>query len=211
MLAGLRRTLFLNLGICAVITVIVLAVVAYTLNIYQGRLESMATTDKLTGLLNRQAFDLVFEQAVKEIERSSVPLSILLFDIDRFKTVNDGLGHLIGDSLIAAIGKAARDSVRAADVVCRWGGDEFLVLLKDCRTADALAIAEKLRERVKAARIWGGEGWVMATVSLGTAEYRKGESRAELLARADKALYQAKSEGRDRTGAGGEPTSRETP
>lgn len=194
-IAGPRRTLMANLAVCLVITVVVLMAVGYVVNVFQRRLERMATTDKLTGLANRQAFELIYTQAIREVERSGQPLSILLFDVDRFKRVNDRHGHPVGDRVLAAVAEAARESLRAVDAVCRWGGEEFLVLLKDCRIDDAHALAEKVRERIATLRVDDVE----VTVSLGVAEYRPGDSRNGLVARADRALYAAKERGRNRT------------
>ena len=194
-IAGARRTLIINLAICAVITTIVMAAVGMVLNIYQGRLERMATTDKLTGLANRQAFDLVFAQALRETERSGEPLSVILFDIDRFKDINDRMGHIAGDRVIVAVAETARDSLRAADAICRWGGEEFLVLLKNCGIADANALAEKLRESVAIDSVKD----IPVTISLGVAEYQAGDTHSRLVARADQAMYAAKGAGRNRT------------
>ena len=194
----LRAALFGNLTISFIVTLVVLLVAGYTVNRYQTRLEEMATTDKLSGLMNRQALDLVFRQAVRDLQRREAPLSAILLDVDHFKEVNDRLGHLAGDRVIAALAERLRESVRESDVIGRWGGEEFLVLLKNCDLAQAMTVAEKIRTAM-ASRDFVTEGvtWPV-TVSLGVAQFRPGESEDSLVGRADAALYRAKSEGRNR-------------
>jgi diguanylate cyclase (GGDEF)-like protein len=109
------------------------------------RLELIAGTDTLTGLMNRQAFNLVFSQAILDCQRSGRPLSYILFDIDFFKQVNDLRGHQVGDAMLRAMAKITRELVRESDIVSRWGGEEFVVLLMDCKLHQAEVIAEKLR------------------------------------------------------------------
>ena len=197
-LAGLRQTLVVNLLICLIITVIVVSLTSYTIRLFQTRIEIMAASDKLTGLLNRHGFEVLFEQALKETRRTREPLSIILFDIDRFKAINDSVGHLAGDAVIRHVARAARAAVREADIVCRWGGDEFLVLLKNCRRDAASRIASKIGERVHGSDADHGGRAIDVTVSLGVAEYRPGEDVDQLLSRVDGALASAKSGGRQR-------------
>lgn len=197
-LAGLRQTLVANLLICLVITVVVVTAIGYTIRLYQARIEVMAASDKLTGLLNRHGFEIVFEQALKEARRSGRPLSIVLFDIDHFKAINDGVGHLAGDAVIRHVARAARAAVREADVLCRWGGDEFLVLLKDCNRDSATRTASKIGERVNGNEAAHSGKSIDVTLSLGVAEYRAGEDVDAFLNRADGALATAKAAGRQR-------------
>ena len=197
--AHLRRTLLANLGVCLVITLIVVLLTNYVVTLYQERLETMATTDNLTGLKNRHAFEFICEQALSEVDRSRIPVSAVIIDIDRFKKVNDRYGHLTGDRVIRRVGHCARANLRAADVLCRWGGEEYLVLLKDCALKDAYAIAEKVRKAVEAEVVSDGDHDLSVTVSVGVAQYRAGESRDALISRADKALFVAKKGGRNRT------------
>ena len=197
-LAGLRHTLIANLLICLVITVIVMTATGYTIRLFQARIEMMAASDKLTGLLNRHGFEVIFEQALKESRRTREALSVILFDIDRFKDINDRAGHLAGDAVIRHVARAARAAVREADVLCRWGGDEFLVLLKGCTRDAAGRIAAKIGERVHGSEAEHGGRAIDVTVSLGVAEYRPGEEADQLLTRADGALGSAKAGGRQR-------------
>lgn len=196
--ARLWHALLANLLVCLVITVIVVFAVNAAIRVYQGRIRDMAITDKLTGLLNRHGFEALFSQALKESKRHQEPLSVAMFDIDRFKEINDRFGHVVGDAAICAVGTAARQAVEDADAICRWGGDEFLVLLGGRGLADAFRMAEKIGERV-AASTFESEGQpIKLTVSLGVAQQRPNEAPERLIARADAALYDAKSRGRQR-------------
>lgn len=193
----IRRALYLNTGISLAITVLVLLLSGITVNRYQQRLESIAKTDKLTGLLNRQYFDAVLENMLQGVGRRHATLSLVVFDIDSFKPVNDLHGHLAGDRLLAAVADVAQKVVRSSDVVSRWGGDEFILLLPDCSLDDAVSIAEDLRRLVKES-VHVEDTGMRVTISAGVAEYRGGDTYATLLQRADEALYLAKERGRDR-------------
>jgi len=194
----IRKTLFVNLAICLLVTGIVLFMTNFTVNRYQRRLEEMATKDKLTGLANRQAFDLVAEHAIKGADRSGEPLSAMLIDIDHFKKINDTHGHQTGDAVIQGVAKVAAASLRESDILCRWGGEEYLVLLRGCDSENARALAEKLGAAVRNAEIQYMGTALSTTVSIGIAQYTGEEVIDSLLARADDAMYKAKKDGRDR-------------
>jgi diguanylate cyclase (GGDEF)-like protein len=200
---GIRSTLYLNLAICVLITAIVLFATSLTINRYQRRLERMATTDKLTGLANRQAFDLLMDQAIREQARSDTSLLAMLIDIDNFKPVNDRLGHLAGDSVIRQVAATLRRTLRKADIVCRWGGEEFLVVVKDTADPGGRQLAEKIREAVATAQFGYKDDTIAVTVSIGIAVHREGETADQLIARADQALYAAKAAGRNAVHADG--------
>ena len=197
-LAGIKRTLYLNLTLCLIITAVVLALTNLTINRYQRRLEEMATTDKLTGLANRQACELFAEQAVKLARRNQEPLSAILIDIDHFKEVNDRYGHLAGDMVIRRLAEIIRGCLRESDFLCRWGGEEYLLLMKGCDLNRAQIIAETLRTTVKETAIDHDDTRIAITISLGVAEYHDPESNTVMFGRADEALYRAKAAGRDR-------------
>lgn len=194
----IRRALFVNLGLCLVVTLIVVAVTAWTINAYQSQIEAMAITDKLTGALNRHGFEAVFAQAIRESERDKKPLSVLLLDADHFKQVNDRHGHLAGDTVLRALSDAARSALRSSDVFCRWGGEEFLVLLKDCTVDAASKLGTAVCERVRETTTECGGEAVKITVSVGVAQYRPGETSVTLVNRVDQALFDAKRAGRNR-------------
>ncbi len=200
-LRPLRNALFGNLGVSAGVILIVLLLAGYTVNRFQGRLEEMATMDRLTSLFNRNALDLMFAQTVRDLPRSGQALSLILLDIDRFKSINDRFGHLKGDEVLAAIAGLIRGAIRANDLAGRWGGEEFLVLLKDCNLEQAMGIAEKIRAAVLEADfgLRPATDKEAVTVSLGVTQHRSGEGVDAILARADAALYRAKESGRNRT------------
>lgn len=193
-----RNVFALNLAISAAVTLLVLAITLIAVNRYQKRLELMAGTDALTGLLNRQAFEIVFRQSALEADRSGRPLSGILFDIDFFKQVNDGHGHLAGDNVLRTIAQLARETVRESDIVTRWGGEEFVILLKECALEQAVAVAEKLRHAIDHHDFSATVPERHITISLGVAQYGMQESPAGFFARVDEALYKAKANGRNR-------------
>ena len=159
----------------------------------------LAIKDSLTGCVTR-AYGL--ERLQGELRRSSRtgrPVSILLFDIDDFKAVNDTAGHLCGDLVLEGVGRAVAKVVRVSDVCCRIGGDEFLVVLPDTPTEGAMIVAEKVREQIASLRL-DHSGPQSVTVSVGytTSTHVETDGLA-LVHRADRALYRAKREGRNRT------------
>lgn len=192
------NTLMINILVSLAITLAVLLVAHFTLRGYQRRLIEMATTDKLTGALNRQAFENLFEHAEKLARRRHQPLALMAIDLDYFKSVNDSFGHQGGDTVIAGVSALIREQIRESDSLCRWGGEEFMVLLENCTLADASQRAEALRALIKENRVRFGRDDIGVTISIGVAEYRPGETLEALVSRADGALYSAKREGRDR-------------
>ena len=196
-LTGIRNTLYLNLAICILISIIVLLAASVTINRYQGQLEEMATNDMLTGLANRRALDLLMPQAISEARRARTALLVMLIDIDHFKDINDRLGHLTGDGVIRQVAQLIKAALRHSDIVCRWGGEEFLVVIKGAAGTEALPLAEKIRSTVEAGAFRCRDTVVPVTISLGIASYIDGETPDELIARADQALYAAKGEGRN--------------
>jgi diguanylate cyclase (GGDEF)-like protein len=197
-LESIQHTLYLNLLLCLVITLIVLSVVHLTVNHYQRRLETMATTDNLTGLANRHALDILLEQQTREAARHGNSMSAIMLDIDHFKALNDRHGHLLGDDVLRSIATLLKENLRSADVACRWGGEEFLIILSGTGLTAATKVAKELCERIEKSRPEFNGQPIPVTASAGVTTYRKGESCESLIARADALLYQAKAEGRNR-------------
>lgn len=166
----------------------------------ESDLVSRASRDYLTGLPNRRHFDQALEQRVRYAARHGESLGLVLFDVDRFKAVNDAHGHEAGDAVLKALARHAASRIRSGDLLARWGGEEFVILLPGCALEDACRVAEQVRSRV-AAENFPGPGRV--TVSAGVAEYQPPETAHSLLTRADEALYRAKSAGRNRVFPGG--------
>ncbi len=196
---GIRQTLYTNLAICLVVTLVVLWLTHLALRRYQRRIEEMAITDKLTGLLNRQASDMLIERVVAEVRRVSEPVAVLLIDIDHFKSINDQYGHLAGDRVLEGMAGLLRRRLRASDIAARWGGEEFLMVLKGCSTEEALRLAEELRADVERERFdLGNEKTVSVTISIGVSNYDGTEPIDHAISRADTRLYEAKRSGRNR-------------
>lgn len=193
------KTLMVNLAISLGITVVVLFMANLTIGGYQRRLEEMATTDKLTSLANRQIFEVLFDQAIKNSRRRGCDLSAIMLDIDHFKLVNDNYGHPAGDMVLQAVARTAKDQVRDSDIICRWGGEEFMVLLPDCNLEEAGNVAEKIRHAVENLKdlAWGGRS-ISITASFGVTQFLAKESMEALVRRVDGALYTAKKNGRNR-------------
>ncbi len=164
-----------------------------------AQLEQLAVSDTLTGLSNRLRLDRVLGEEAARHARSGAPVSLILLDLDHFKSVNDRHGHPVGDHVLVTIGGVLKAGSRQTDEVGRWGGEEFLVVCRDTDLAGARALAQKLRERI-AAQHFGDVG--PRTASFGVAQLADGEDVASLVSRADVALYRAKSAGRDRVEAG---------
>jgi diguanylate cyclase (GGDEF)-like protein len=161
----------------------------------------MSMTDALTGLLNRYGLQRALQRELSEARRYTRPLSCLLLDIDFFKAINDTHGHAAGDAALMQTARVLTETVRGSDVVCRYGGEEFLVLAPETDARGAHSLAEKIRLSVSS-RLFGDGGRAFAlTLSAGVAELRPGESGNDMIARADLALYQAKQHGRDRVEA----------
>lgn len=195
----LVQTLAINLVICLVISAVVLVLANLTIGGYQRRLERMASTDELTGAMNRQVFDMVFAHQAKLAVRRGTPLSLVLLDIDHFKAVNDTHGHQTGDRVLQMVVNMIRNQVRASDTLCRWGGEEFLLLLPDCHLDQAARLAEKIRVAVEAASVPLGPDRLRVTISQGVTSVVREDSQDDAVKRADEALYAAKANGRNRT------------
>lgn len=193
-----QQVFFANLAVSAAVTLLVLAITLFAVNRAQRRLEQVASTDAMTGLLNRQAFEILFQQSLLDVARSGRPLSAILMDIDLFKRINDSHGHLAGDQVLFMVAQLARGAVRENDIVARWGGEEFIILLRDCPLDIACKMAEDLRHLVEENDFRLDKLDMPVTVSMGVAEYALRESQTEFFQRIDKALYGAKAAGRNR-------------
>jgi diguanylate cyclase (GGDEF)-like protein len=155
--------------------------------------------DPLTGCATRAEGMRRFEAELRRAERSKSSLAVLLLDLDHFKSINDRYGHNTGDAVLSAVGETLLSTLRASDIRCRWGGEEFLVVLPESTIDRARAAAESLRQRIANASAREGPHAVRTTTSIGITIARPGETDIpRLLGRADSALYQAKSGGRNR-------------
>jgi diguanylate cyclase (GGDEF)-like protein len=200
-LADIRRTLYANLAISLVVTLLVVFLAHLALTRYQYRIEEMATTDALTGLFNRHAFDILIGKLLAEYRREPRPISMLMADIDHFKEVNDRHGHQAGDAILVEVARVLQNRLRASDMAVRWGGEEFLMVLKGCDLAEARRIAEDLRLAVAQATVAARGAQLSVTISLGVSQFDGSETIDSLVGRADGALYAAKNDGRNRVNA----------
>jgi diguanylate cyclase (GGDEF)-like protein len=165
----------------------------------QRKYQRFATIDALTGLHNRGWLDDMFDREIRRSERDDLTLCLMMIDVDHFKQYNDEYGHLAGDRVLVTVGESIRKPLRPNDLVARFGGEEFSVLLPETSLDNALTIAERLRERVDMADPGELDGKKIpgATVSIGIAEYRPGDSLETMIAAADVAMYHAKKDGRN--------------
>jgi diguanylate cyclase (GGDEF)-like protein len=154
--------------------------------------------DGLTGCFNRTHSMRVLQTELQRARRQQTPIALIMLDLDHFKAVNDTYGHLCGDAFLAAAGQRIRDILRNSDTKCRYGGEEFMVLLPDTPRAGAMHVAESLRLQLAETRVtWNGEQ-VSTTASVGLAMgLPKEVDPTALIGRADAALYRAKHNGRN--------------
>jgi diguanylate cyclase (GGDEF)-like protein len=178
---------------------------ALELAIARDRAENLARIDALTGLCNRRAFYEQGETLLRQARRYGKPLSLIMLDLDHFKSVNDSLGHAAGDATLQAVAQAIQETPRETDVAGRLGGEEFALLLPETSLADASRLAERLRARIAdKLRVSHDSTEIRITASFGVAEFdTTTETLDVLIARADALLYRAKESGRNRVIAAG--------
>jgi len=170
------------------------------------RLELLTTTDSLTGLLNRKGITEGFSTFLVRYRRHQRPFSVIMLDIDHFKAINDRHGHLAGDLVLKEVSRVLLREMREVDLVGRYGGEEFLMLLDETQAETAFMVAERIRNALATAAISHEGVLIRVTASFGVAEISSGsESMEELMERADKAMYLAKQQGRNRTVLAGRP------
>ncbi|MCH2342007.1 diguanylate cyclase [Pseudomonas sp. NPDC047963] len=197
-MAPVRRALWINLLICVSVTGTVLSLVGFISRRYLQRIESMATHDALTGLLNRHGFGLLAEQAVAEARRHHSSLCVLILDLDHFKRFNDEHGHLAGDFVLRHFARTLARQVRQADLVSRWGGEEFVLMFKETDLATTAELAERIRAATEAELFEFEGSRLEVRVSIGAARLLEAGTLEALLRDADEALYRAKNSGRNR-------------
>ncbi|NBQ69334.1 MAG: diguanylate cyclase [Nitrosomonadaceae bacterium] len=162
-------------------------------------LETLSVTDSLTGLFNRNKLNAIINDQLARYERNKRPFSVLMIDVDHFKTLNDSLGHVAGDEIIAGIAKKISQSIRNVDFAARFGGDEFIIILADTAISEALKTAERIRAHAASVHCGTINKTLKVTLSIGVIQSEPEDiSLTILLSRVDGALYEAKHSGRDR-------------
>lgn len=166
---------------------------------FHAEVRDRISYDQLTGLLTKESLYLAFERELQRCLRYGLPMSVLMMDLDRFKSVNDGHGHLLGSHVLAEVGRIIRHEIRSADVSARYGGEEFLSYLAETDTHGAGLAAERVRSAIEAHAFVLDDVSIHVTISIGIASAPgHGRSIKELVAEADRALYRAKESGRNR-------------
>ena len=165
----------------------------------QRALHEASISDELTGLRNRRFLMSRFNEEFERARRHSTPLGFLMLDLDHFKKINDSFGHPFGDLVLKSVAGIISGAMREYDVAARYGGEEFAVLVPETKRQDLVALAERIREQLEIQDMSDSSSTVRVTVSVGVTSLDENDTPETLLKRADKALYQAKNEGRNRT------------
>jgi diguanylate cyclase (GGDEF)-like protein len=191
------KTFLINVSIAGLITILVLVISYLTQGRYQQRLSDQATQDPLTQVLNRRGGEDAHATMMEKAQSQSADVSVIVFDIDHFKQINDQYGHEIGDAVLQKVVSHLQHHIRQTDAVCRWGGEEFIVILNNCKSHQAYKLAEQIRTSVAMVTFDDDCGTIQLTMSGGVAQTLPGEVLENVVKRADKALYQAKRDGRN--------------
>jgi diguanylate cyclase (GGDEF)-like protein len=156
-----------------------------------------AYMDPLTGLNNRAAFDQSIEQEVDLAKRHGHIISLMMLDIDKFKQINDNYGHLVGDAVLKTFSDCIMSCMRSSDIIFRYGGEEFAILLRNTQISGAKLLAERMRKSIEDMKFEYDNISLNASVSIGVSELREDDTRLNLIERADELLYKAKENGRN--------------
>ena len=203
MLSGMRGSqpegpmLFgLSLG-CVLLLIALLAAINVAFRQLYKQRAGEQDRDSLTGFMYRQIFNQVLEQALLDTRRTLEPLSLIMIDIDHFRLINEEHGHLAGDSLLTLLSRSIQSVLRASDITCRWDGNQFLVVLKECPERDACRLAGNILETIRQQRypVYGKE--IKITASIGVAQMLSSDVSQTLIARAETGLHSARDKGRD--------------
>jgi diguanylate cyclase (GGDEF)-like protein len=166
---------------------------------FHAEVRNRITFDQLSGLLTKESLFLALDMELKRCHRYTVPLAVLMMDLDHFKAVNDTRGHMMGSHVLAEVGRLIARSIRGADVAARYGGEEFVAYLPEADGAGAVQVAERIRMNIESTEFALDGQTVRSSISVGIALFpAHGHDLKSLVARADRALYRAKEDGRNR-------------
>jgi diguanylate cyclase (GGDEF)-like protein len=161
-------------------------------------LGNFALTDPLTGIYNRRYLELYMEKIIPLSEKQEQTLTLIMFDVDHFKKINDTYGHHAGDMVLKKIVRVIKGVIRSSDVFVRIGGEEFIILLPNCSLGHGIILAERIRKTVENTKFIYKGRRLFVTISIGVTEYTEGQDLKKFLEKADRALYQAKEMGRNK-------------
>lgn len=195
----------LNMVLCGVLMLVFIHFYEVRREQAEQRLVNMAQTDALTGLANRSNFQSTLGRTIAECERSGTGFALVIMDIDHFKIVNDTLGHDAGDCVLKNLGHCLTERLRSTDFVARLGGEEFGLILRDVKPADAFELMDELRQRIAERKLAYGEADIRVTASFGIAQWPDhGRDAGSLFRVADRCLYSGKRAGRNRVAGAGQ-------
>ncbi|MBN2435722.1 MAG: GGDEF domain-containing protein [Spirochaetes bacterium] len=197
--ANIKISLYINIAVSILICTIILMIMLFLMSRYNRKMRLLATTDKLTDTYNRTAFDLYIEIMRKESIRSKQPFALSILDLDFFKGINDTYGHTAGDQVLRKSTEIIKASIRESDILFRWGGEEFLILLRNCPLKEAVEILDKIRKTINKTIFYFNNTPITITISAGVTVYQDTEDIDATINRADKLLYNAKHSGRNKT------------
>jgi len=192
------KTFYMNLFLSLGVTFLIIFIIARMIYHHNVKLEALANSDELTGLPNRRVFDEKLHHLLLLNEREHIKASVLFFDLDDFKKINDNFGHDMGDKVLIKIAQITRESIRESDLYARWGGEEFILTFLNTSLSDAETISEKLRVRIENDQELIELIGYSVTASFGLTQIEEKDSLERILKRVDSFLYKAKYEGKNR-------------
>lgn len=195
---NVKKTFHLNIAATLLLTLIITIIVLVYVRTMHTRLNNLANNDALTGLPNRRTFNDKLERLLLFTKRSETPLSIVFFDVDNFKEINDSRGHDVGDDVLKCLSGLLNTTVRSSDFVARWGGEEFIIMLTGADIDNASQFAEKLRANIENSAALQALVDFSVTASFGVTSIDDDDNIDEVFKRVDRALYKAKSDGKNR-------------
>lgn len=196
LIPGLDSTTMVIASVSLLLNIVFAFVFALMTSNQREKLTVLSTTDPLTGVFNRRVMNDRLASVYGIFQRSSLASSLLIIDIDHFKTVNDTHGHYVGDQILIKLTKALSDNIRVSDTLYRYGGEEFVIVAENTTLEAGTVLAEKLRKVIESSMMHED---LEMTVSIGVAQLERGETKQQWIGRADQSLLQAKRDGRNRT------------